>query len=97
MDKEKSKLDGNKQSHYQIYGSKLMKTSLFLTKKNSLTNCKQLGYPTQHSTVDDLVKLIQKLRFERSTKVVRTFFHDLSKAYDTIYHNLRICKLRNTR
>ena len=102
MHKNGSKLDENNYRPIfllnvwsKIYEKVVYKRVYSYLEKFSLLYCKQFGFRTKHSTVDALVEFTEKVRFNRSTNEVRTFFLDLSKAFDTIDHNLLIRKLDN--
>ena len=79
----------------KIYEKVVYKRVYSYLEKFSLLYCKQFGFRTKHRTVDALVEFTEKVRFNRSTNEVRTFFLDLSKAFDTTDHNLLIRKLDN--
>ena len=62
---------------------------------NKRFNEKQFGFRARFSTVLAIAEIVgKKVRFNMSIKPF-CFFHNFSKAFDTVYHDLMIEKLEN--
>ena len=67
--------------------------NLYLTKYQLLQNC-QFGFRSKRSTIDALITLIEQVRqdWDSNTTKTQCTFIDLTKAFDTVDHNLLLEK-----
>ena len=61
---------------------------------NSLIYIKQFGFRKNHSTVDAIAEVTEKLRLDMSSSQKYTAFLDLKKAFDTLDHQILFQKLQ---
>ena len=61
---------------------------------NSLIYIKQFGFRKNHSTVDAISEITEKLRLDMSRSQKYTAFLDLKKAFDTLDHQILFQKLQ---
>ena len=60
----------------------------------NLLYSRQFGFRSTYSTVDALVQLTERIRFENNSQINCSFFIDLKKAFDTLDHRLLLKKIR---
>ena len=59
----------------------------------NLLYSRQFGFRSTYSTVDALVELTERIRFENNSQINCSFFIDLKKAFHTLDHRLLLKKL----
>ena len=81
---------------YQKYLKKQYILNCFSISVNSLLHANQYGFRAKYSTELELIELVDRIYSQLNEKKVPiAIFMDLSKAFDTIDHEILICKMEH--